>query len=76
MKKRKLKYLIITLITILILTIPFFNFTAFRIENYTDDFEKINDFILQNNLNEKSINEVHYRYTFTPKRHIITKREN
>ena len=49
--KTKLKYVFIPFILLLILAIPFFNFKAFSLRSYTNEFEILNAHIIDENLN-------------------------
>jgi hypothetical protein len=42
----KLKYLLIPIIALIVLAIPFINFTALSLRNYTSEFEEINSHII------------------------------
>lgn len=55
MKRRKLKYIFLTILILLILAIPFWNFKILRIKGYIDDFEKVNHFILKNKTEKNEI---------------------
>jgi hypothetical protein len=54
----KLKIILVFVFIILIIAIPFFNWTAYEIKGYTDDFESINHLILNNFENEHDLTEI------------------
>jgi hypothetical protein len=55
MRNKYLKYIFIPLIILLVIGIPFINFPAFRVKKYTKEFEKLNQYIIENNLSSKDI---------------------
>ena len=54
MKIKHIKTTLVLIILLLMIMIPFINFSAYRIKNYISKFEEVNQYIIENKLASKN----------------------